>query len=110
MKRTFEQILEKMLEYALRTKEYANGLNYEQFTQDKKTVDACIFNISQIGELVNFVDEQMCEIHPAIPWYALRGLRNRIIYDYEGVKIDLIWDMISLDLQDLINELQAILN
>jgi uncharacterized protein with HEPN domain len=99
-----------MHEYAQRTKEYADGLTYEQFTQDKKTVDACIFNISQIGELVNFVDEQMCKAHPTIPWYALRGLRNRIVHDYEGVKIDLIWDMITLNLQELITELQAILD
>lgn len=52
----------------------------------------------------------LTKAHPTIPWYALRGLRNRIVHDYEGVKIDLIWDMITLNLQELITELQAILD
>ena len=42
----------KMIEYIDKAIKYVNGYNFEQFFKDEKTVDATIFAISQIGELV----------------------------------------------------------
>lgn len=30
-----------------------------------------------------------------------RGLRNRIIHDYEGVNLKLVWEIIEIDLEKL---------
>ena len=48
-------------------------------------VEACVFNLSQIGELVRHLDRDFIEQHSDVPWAQMRGLRNRIIHDYEGV-------------------------
>lgn len=42
----------KMIEYIDKTIKYVNGYDFKQFCDDEKTVDATIFAISQIGELV----------------------------------------------------------
>ena len=47
--------------------------------------EACVFNLSQIGELVRYLDRDFIEQHSDVPWAQMRGLRNRIIHDYEGV-------------------------
>ena len=44
--------------------------------------------------------------HPEIPWHELYGLRNRIVHDYEGANLNLIWQIINEDLPPLITSLQ----
>jgi uncharacterized protein with HEPN domain len=61
-------------------------------------VEACVFNLSQIGELVNKLDKEYILEHNDIPWFKLKGLRNRIVHDYEGVNLNLIWEIIDMDI------------
>ncbi|MCR5791002.1 MAG: DUF86 domain-containing protein [Lachnospiraceae bacterium] len=30
-----------------------------------------------------------------MPWRQLYGLRNRIVHDYEGVNLDLVWQIVN---------------
>lgn len=80
---------------------YCQNLSYEDFCENSMVVEACVFNLSQMGELANKVDKSYAEDHPEIPWRYLYGLRNRIVHDYEGVNLKLIWEIISDDLESL---------
>ena len=62
-------------------------------------------NLSQMGELVRKLDDQFIKEHTSIPWNQIRGLRNRIVHDYEGVNLILIWDVIKIDLPELKKQL-----
>ncbi|MGI6307228.1 MAG: HepT-like ribonuclease domain-containing protein [Dethiobacteria bacterium] len=35
----------------------------------------------------------------------MRGLRNRIVHDYEGVNLKLIWEIIDMDIKKLKEQL-----
>jgi len=70
-------------------------------------VDACVFNISQIGELANTVDADFAAQHSNIPWRVLYGLRNRIVHNYDGVNLLLILQIIKEDFPQLIENLRA---
>ena len=37
-----------------------------------------------------------------------RGLRNRIIHNYDGVNLKLVWEIIEIDLEELREQLLAI--
>jgi uncharacterized protein with HEPN domain len=67
--------------------------------------EVCIFNISQLGELTRKIDEEYEEAHPHIPWRQLYGLRNRIVHDYEGVNLKLVWEIIESDISGLKEQL-----
>ena len=71
-------------------------------------VEACVFNLSQIGELVKNVDDEYKKEQLGIPWHQLYGLRNRIVHDYEGVNLKLVWEIIEADLTDLKLELEKL--
>lgn len=45
-------ILEKILKYIVEIKQFIVDYDYEKFVQDRKTINACVFDLSQIGELV----------------------------------------------------------
>ena len=83
-------------------------MNYDDFADNILVVDACVFNLSQMGELANKVDAVFAQSCPQVPWRLLYGLRNRIVHDYEGVNLQLIWQIIADDLPELREELSKI--
>lgn len=105
-----EIILQKMLMYTLKLSDYCAGYSYESIMSDTKLVDACVFNLGQIGELCRIVDEKFAKAHPEIPWREMNGLRNRIVHDYEGVNLKLVWEIISEDIPELQRTLQKMIS
>ena len=103
-------ILKKMLRYTNKILNYCNDISYDQFIIDSKLVEACVFNLSQLGELSNAVDHAFAEDHPEIPWNEMYGLRNRIVHDYEGVNIKLVWEIISDDIPELSNTIFSLIS
>lgn len=101
--------LQKMIEYIEKSIKYIDGYTYEEFIKDNKTVDATVFNISQIGELVKNISEETKSQYTNIEWNMIKGLRNRIIHDYEGINLKSIWYILKNDILELENELKKIL-
>ncbi len=104
-----EVILQKLYSYSEKLMNYCQGYTYESFSEDTKLVEACVFNLSQMGELCRIVDTAFAGCHPEIPWREMNGLRNRIVHDYEGVNLRLVWEIISGDIPDLRNILKELL-
>lgn len=97
-----------MLSYVTKLMNYCAGYTYDDFASDTKLVDACVFNLSQIGELCRIVDDTFAKAHTEIPWREMYGLRNRIVHDYEGVNLRLVWEIISGDIPELREKLQRL--
>lgn len=91
MKSKDKLILNKILNYIQEIKEFINGYTQKEFNQDKKTINACVFNLSQIGELTGKISQELINENSQIEWRGLKGLRNRIVHDYDGVNLDMIW-------------------
>jgi len=49
------------------------------------------------------------EKYPNIEWIIIKNLRNKIVYDYEGIKLNFIWDIITEDIIQLKLDLENIL-
>lgn len=73
-------------------------------------VEACVFNLMQIGELAktDLSDKVKADI-TNIPWKQIYGMRNRIVHGCEGVEMSIVWDTISCDLSVLKDELEEYL-
>ena len=101
--------VEKMLQCVEKVLSYCAGQTYDTFSANSMLVEACVFNISQIGEICHGVSDAFMEANPEIPWFEMYGLRNRIVHNYDGVKLHLVWDIIAGDLEILQKDLQKIL-
>lgn len=102
--------LQKMIEYIDKAILYTKDYNFEQFSSDEKTIDATIFAISQIGELVKNISPEVMEKYSIIEWKMIKGLRNRIVHDYEGISLKSIWYILQNDIIELKVNLQKIIN
>lgn len=99
----------KMIEYIDKSIKYTEGYTFEQFEKDEKTIDATIFTISQIGELVKNISKETMSKYSNIEWNMIKGLRNRIVHDYEGISLKSIWFVINNDIVQLKKDIQNIL-
>ena len=79
------------------------------FLDDKKTITACAFTVSQIGELVKEISDETINEHTNIPWTSIKGMRNRIVHDYENVDLSVLWGTIKQSLPELKEKLQDII-
>lgn len=93
-----EIIISKMIEYADKISSYVSGMKYDEFSKNSLVVEACVFDLSQMGELANRLDDSFVNQYKDIPWKQVYGLRNRIVHDYEGVNLKLVWEIICDDI------------
>ena len=108
-KRTPILLLEDILESSQRIIEYTTGLTYEEFSLDNKTIDAVIRNFEIIGEASNILPEELKERYSNIDWYRIRGFRNRIVHDYFGVDIEIVWKISCEQIPTLISDISNII-
>lgn len=107
-KRNTKILLEDMLEAARKIIKYTDGLSFDDFLNDDKTIDAVIRNFEIIGEAANRIDLDFRESYPKIEWTRIRGFRNRIVHDYFGIDYQIVWAIIEEDLEDLITHLNEL--
>jgi uncharacterized protein with HEPN domain len=99
--RTDVELLEDIITSIERIESYCGNLNYSEFLKDSKTQDAIIRNIEIIGEAVGRLSNELKDKYPEIPWNNIKGTRNRLIHDYSGVNLDILWNIVKDDLPDL---------
>ena len=102
-----EKVLRKIIEHAERVIEYTAPYNsVEQFSDNSMAVEACVFNIMQIGELAHSaLSEETKSTVTSLPWKDIYGMRNRIVHGYEDVSMEVVWDTAKNDIIPLKEEL-----
>ena len=108
-KRTPKLLLEDIIESAEKILQYTKGISFEEFSKDNKTVDAVIRNFEIIGEASNLLPDEIKEKYSEIDWHRIRGFRNRIVHDYFGVDLQIIWKIIFDQIPGLITEITKII-
>jgi uncharacterized protein with HEPN domain len=96
--RPINLLLDDILEAIDRAGQYVKGLSFESFSDDQKTVDAVARNLEIIGEAANRLPDDFKEKHSNVEWYKIVGLRHRIIHEYFGVDLEIIWQILHKDL------------
>ncbi len=79
------------------------NMNYEDFEADRKTVNAVIRSLEIIGEAAKKIPTEVRVQYPQIPWNEIAGMRDKLIHEYFGVDLEIVWETIQSDLTDLEN-------
>ncbi len=84
---------------------YVEGMNFQEFKEDEKTVDAVIRSLEVIGEAANNIPDEFKKKHEDIPWEKIISMRNKMIHEYFGVDLEIVWETIKTDIIDLSSKL-----
>jgi uncharacterized protein with HEPN domain len=71
--------------------QFIQGMTYEQFVADKKTMNAVLRSIEVIGEAAKRVPDDVRAQYPQIPWKEMAGMRDKVIHLYFSVDNETVW-------------------
>jgi len=80
---------------------YTQTLDRNKFADNEIVQDTVIRNLEIIGEAAKKISKSFKKKHQQIPWRAITGIRDKLIHDYLGVDIDVVWNTIEKDLPAL---------
>lgn len=96
--REIRDYLNDILESISDLRAFTEGLDFDDFCADRKTVNACIRSLEVIGEATKKIPEAIRKKRPELPWRAIAGMRDKLIHEYFGVDLQIIWQTINHDL------------
>jgi uncharacterized protein with HEPN domain len=80
--------IEHILQAINKIQQYTESHTLETFLKDPKTVEACLFNYTIIGEASLLIDKSILDKID----YPLKAFRNFILHEYHAIKMDVIRD------------------
>ena len=75
---------------------YVSG-GREAFLADTMIQDAVIRNLEVIGEAVKNLSSELRVQHPDVPWTRIAGMRDVLIHEYFGVRVETVWAQSRID-------------
>lgn len=101
MKREFRDYIQDVIDATSKGIKFVEGVEYEEFIHDDKTVFAVIRAIEVIGEAVRNIPDDVKDKYPEIPWRDMAGMRNKLIHAYFGVDMKKVWKAIKEEIPPL---------
>ena len=108
-KRQWRLFIEDILECIGKIEKYTENMSFDEFGKDSKTVDAVVRNLEVIGEASKNVPDEVKKQYQKIYWEGMIGLRNRIVHEYFGVDLKIVWHIIKEELPALKEKMKLVL-
>jgi uncharacterized protein with HEPN domain len=93
MNRDYTDYITDILNSIDEINEFTADMDYEIFSLDKKTINAVIRSLEVMGEAAVKIPQDIRERFAEIPWKRMAGMRNKLIHEYFGVDIELVWEV-----------------
>lgn len=110
MERNSKLYIKDILDSITRIEDYTKGMSFKEFSRNKMAIDAVIRNFEVIGEASKNLPAKTKSIYKRIPWKEMAGMRDKVIHEYFGVDLKIIWKTIKDSLPDLKKAIKIIFN
>ncbi|MDZ4700184.1 MAG: DUF86 domain-containing protein [Rhodothermales bacterium] len=90
---------------------FVEGLERDDFLEDKRTQQAVIMSLIILGEAATRVMDSypgFTQTHANVPWRNMRGMRNRIAHGYYEINLEVVWDTVQTALPALLDQLRVV--
>lgn len=95
MRRTYRDYVQDILTSLQEIEEFTKEMDFESFAKDKKTVNAVIRSLEVMGEAVKKIPKEIRDKYPEIPWKYIAGMRDKLIHEYHGIDLEIIWEVVK---------------
>lgn len=80
-----------------------------EFQQDERTHLAILYEVTILGEVVKRLSTEFRNQHSTIEWRKIAGMRDRLVHDYDEVKLDLVWEVVKTNIPELLDYITPLL-
>ncbi len=99
-----------MLEAIEKIERYTSGLTFAEFETNDMAADAVVRNLEIIGEAARHIPSDWRAHHAGVDWRRVIGFRNIVIHEYFAVDLEIVWTIVTRQLEPLKKELKATLD
>jgi uncharacterized protein with HEPN domain len=71
--------------------------------------DAVVRNVEIIGQAVKNLSDSLKASYPQVPWRRIAGMRDKMIHEYFGVNLQLVWEVVERDLPEFQRAIESML-
>lgn len=72
-----------------------NDMTEAEFIEDEKSYLAVLYEVTIIGEIVKRLSPEFRQTHSQIQWRQIAGMRDKLVHDYDQIKVDLVWQVVK---------------
>lgn len=108
-KRQIQDYLQDILDAIDAAESFVEGMTFEDFQNDQKTIFAVTRAIEIIGEAAKSIPISWREKYSQIPWKNITGMRDKLIHHYFGVNLQVVWNTVKDEIVRLKPIIQEIL-
>ncbi len=109
MKRKFTFFIKDILESLESISNFIEGLDYQNFIEDDKTLSAVVRKIEIIGEATKNIPSSVTSKYTSIPWSDMAKMRDKVIHSYFGIDYQTIWNVVKIRFPKMKPELEKLL-
>lgn len=101
--------LRHTLEHSAEAVTFAQGRSRGDLDVDRLFALGLTKLVEIIGEAASRISQATRDSHPDIPWMQIVRTRNRLVHGYDEIDFDVLWRIVSVELQPLVERLEALL-
>jgi uncharacterized protein with HEPN domain len=110
VKREIGDYIEDIIGAMDKAADFVGNMSYEEFARDDKTIFAVVRALEIVGEAVKNIPSDVRKNYPEVPWKDISGMRDKVIHEYFGVKLSIVWRAVKEELPPLKPLFEKILN
>lgn len=100
------EYIQRLIKYCDKINEYMKPVqSFNDFATNTEKVDAIILSLEQIGETAKKLSQETRNKYLNINWPSIIGMRNMISHEYEGIRLEIIYEIASKHILSLKNRL-----
>lgn len=104
-----EVYLKHILDAMSDIEKFTEGISKERFYESKEKQYAVLRALEIIGEAVKNLSRELKAKHREVLWRDISGMRDKLIHEYFGVNLELVWETMKKDLPKLKKQIYKIL-
>lgn len=108
MKRDYTDYLNDIVESCSDIGDFVASMTYEEFTKDKKTINAVIRSLEVVGEATKKLPIELRLEYKNIPWKQMAGMRDKLIHEYFGVDKEMVWQVCIKNIPKILPEIKKV--
>jgi uncharacterized protein with HEPN domain len=99
--RVYSDYIQDILDSIQDVENFIQGMSFDDFKDDRKTINALVRSIEIIGEASKKIPKRLRDTQPEIPWKKMAGMRDKLTHAYFGIDLEIIWKVASEEIKQI---------